>query len=69
MSVHCPLFGLGILEIPAIALMIAELNDLEVKSTDILNPYVQEAVTEKVLGVEFGGGADKTAGLLEHCMA
>ena len=39
-----------------IALMIAMMNDLEVKSIDILNSYVQAPVTEKVwttLGPEF----------------
>ena len=47
-----------------IALMIATLNDLEVKSGNILNPYVQGPVTEKVwttLGTEFGKDARKTA--------
>ena len=31
-----------------IALMVAALNDLEVKSDDILNAYIQGSVTEKV---------------------
>ena len=47
-----------------IALMIATLNDLEVKSGDILNAYVQVPVTEKVwttLGPEFDKDAKKTA--------
>ena len=42
----------------------ATLNDLEVKSSDILNAYVQALVTEKVwttLGAEFGKDARKTA--------
>ena len=42
--------------------MIAVLNVLEVKSTDILNAYVQPPVTKKVLtlsGPEFGIDADK----------
>ena len=45
-------------------LMIATLNDLEVKSGNILNAYVQAPVTEKVwttLGPEFGKDAEKTA--------
>ena len=47
-----------------IALMIAALNDLEVKSGDVLNVYVHSPVTEKVwttLGSEFGKDAGKTA--------
>ena len=47
-----------------LALMIAALNDLEVKSGSILNAYVQSPVTEKVwttLGLEFGKDARKTA--------
>ena len=47
-----------------IALMIATLNDLEVKSGDILNACVQAPVTEKVwatLGPEFSKDARKTA--------
>ena len=47
-----------------IALMIAALNDLEVKSGAILNAYVQATVTQKVwitLGPEFGKDAGKTA--------
>ena len=47
-----------------IALMIAALNNDEVKSGDILNAYVQAPVTEKVwttLGPEFGKDARKTA--------
>ena len=47
-----------------IALMIATLNDLEVKLGKILNAYVQAPVTEKVwtiLGPEFGKDAGKTA--------
>ena len=46
-----------------ISLMIAALNDLEVKSGDILNAYVQASVTEKVwttLGPEFGKDVGKT---------
>ena len=35
-------------ELVRIALMIATLNDLEVKSGNILNAYVQAPVTEKV---------------------
>ena len=44
--------------------MITTLNDLEVKSSDILNVYIQEPVTEKAwttLGPKFGKGAEKTA--------
>ena len=51
-------------ETVSIALMIATLNDLEVKLDDILNAYVQASVTEKVwntLGLEFGKDARKTA--------
>ena len=47
-----------------IALMIATPNDLEVKSGNILNTYVQAPVTEKVwttLGPEFGKDTRKTA--------
>ena len=47
-----------------IALMIAILNDLEVKSGNILNACVQAPVTEKVwtnLGQEFGKDARRTA--------
>ena len=45
-----------------IALMIAALNDLEVKLGNILNAYVQAPVTEKVwttMGPEFGKDAKK----------
>ena len=47
-----------------IVLMITTLNDLEVKSGNILNAYVQAPITEKVwttLGSEFGKAARKTA--------
>ena len=47
-----------------IALMIAALNDLEVKSGDILTDFVQAQVTEKVwttFDPEFGKDARKTA--------
>ena len=47
-----------------IALMIATLNDFNVKSGNILNAYVQAPVTEKVwitLGLVFGKDARKTA--------
>ena len=47
-----------------IAMMIATLNDLEVKLGNILNAYVQAPVTEKVwttLGPEFGKDSRKTA--------
>ena len=47
-----------------IILMIAALNDLEVKSGYILNAYVKAPVTEKVwttLGPEFGKDSGKTA--------
>ena len=46
-----------------IALMIVTLNDLEVKSSNILNAYIQASVTEKVgttLGPEFSKDARKT---------
>ena len=51
-------------ETARIALMIAELNDLEVKSADILNAYVQTSLTEKVwtiLGPKFSSDARKIA--------
>ena len=47
-----------------IALMIDTLNDLEVKSGNILNAYIQAPCTEKVwttLGPEFAKDAKKTA--------
>ena len=46
------------------ALMVAALNDLEVKPRNIFNAYVQIAVTKKVLttlGPEFGKDARRTA--------
>ena len=46
------------------ALMIAALNDFEVKSGDILNAYVHALVTEKTqttLSPEFSKDAGKTA--------
>ena len=46
-----------------IALMIAALNDLEVKSGDIINAFVQALVTERVwttLGPDFYKDARKT---------
>ena len=46
------------------ALMIAALNDFEVKSSDILNAHVQASITEKVwttLGPEFSKDVKKTA--------
>ena len=46
-----------------IALMIAALNDLKVKSGNILNAYVHAPVTEKVwttMGPEFVKDAEKT---------
>ena len=54
-----------------IALMIATLNDLEVKSDDILNAYILAPVIGKVwtnLGSEFGKDAGKTA-VIEPYMA
>ena len=50
-------------EIGRIALMIAALNDIEVKLGNILNAYVLVPVTEKVLttlGPEFGNDSRKT---------
>ena len=47
-----------------IALMTTALNDLDVKSGNILNAYIQSPVTEKVqntLGPEFSKDARKTA--------
>ena len=47
-----------------IALMIAALNDLEIKFADILNAYVQAPDIEEVLsnlGPEFGEDAEKNA--------
>ena len=51
-------------ETDRIALMIVVLNDLEVKSGDVLNAYLQAAVTEKAwtsLGPEFSTYTRKTA--------
>ena len=51
-------------ETAGIALMIATLDDLEIKLGDILNVYVQAPVTEKIwitFGHEFGKDAGKTA--------
>jgi hypothetical protein len=50
-----------------IALMIAALNDLEVKSGDVLNAYLTATTTEKiwtVLGPEWGTDAGKRAVLV-----
>jgi len=47
-----------------IALLMAALNDLEVKVGDVLNAYVTAPITEKVwtvLGAEFGSDAGKSA--------
>ena len=47
-----------------IALMLAALNDLEVKCGDVLNAYITAQVTEKIwttLGPEFGSDEGKTA--------
>ena len=58
------MYASGVLrETVRIALMIAALNDLEVKLGDIFNAYVQASITEKVqttLGPEFGKDARKT---------
>ena len=54
-----------------IALMIAALNDLEVKLGNILNAYVQAPVTEKVwttLCPVFGKDARKTAVIIRPHM-
>jgi hypothetical protein len=51
-------------ETVCIALLMAILNDLEVKIGDVLNAYITAPVTEKVwtvLGPEFGNDAGKTA--------
>jgi hypothetical protein len=51
-------------EIVCIALLMAALNDLEVKIGDVLNAYNTAPVTEKVwtvLGPKFGNDASKTA--------
>ena len=51
-------------ETDRIALMIAALNDIDVKLGVILNPYVQAPVTDKVwntLGSDFGKDTRKTA--------
>ena len=48
-------------------MMTATLDDLEVKSANNLNMYVQAAVTEKVwttLSHEFGNNASKTAAIV-----
>jgi len=47
-----------------IALLMAALNDLEVKVGDVLNAYITALITEKVwtvLGAEFGSDAGKSA--------
>ena len=47
-----------------IAVMLAALNDLEVKAGDVLNTYITAPVAEKiwtVLGPEFGNDCGKTA--------
>ena len=47
-----------------IALMLAALNDLEVKVGDVLNAYITAPITEKVwtvLGPKFGQDARKSA--------
>ena len=52
-----------------IALMVAPLNDLEVTSGNILNPYVQTPVTEKVWttwGLESSKDTRKSAVIVEH---
>ena len=54
-----------------IALTLAALNDLEVKTDDVLNAYITAPITEKVwtiLGPEFGEDAGKTAVMYEHSM-
>ena len=51
-------------ETVCLALMIAALNDLEVKVGDVLNAYITAPITKKVwttLGPEFGSNAGKTA--------
>ena len=50
-----------------IALMIAALNDLEVKSVDVLNAYLTATTTEKIwtiLGPEWGADVGKHAVLV-----
>ncbi len=47
-----------------IALMLAALNDLQVKASDVLNTYITAPVKEKVwtiLGPEFGNNSGKSA--------
>jgi hypothetical protein len=47
-----------------IALLMAALNDLNVKVGDVLNAYITAPITEKVwivLGLEFGTDAGKSA--------
>ena len=54
-------------EMVCIALMIAALNDLEVKSGDVLNAYLTATTTEKIwtiLGPEWGVDAGKHAVLV-----
>ena len=51
-------------KIVRIALMLAALNDLEVKAGDVLNAYITAPVAKKiwtVLGPEFGNYCGKTA--------
>jgi len=51
-------------ETVCIALLMAALNDLEVKVGDVLNAYITAPITKKVwtvLGAEFGSDAGKSA--------
>ena len=55
-----------------IALTLAALNELEVKTSDIENAYLTAPCSEKVyttLETEFGENKGKTVSLLEHYMA
>jgi hypothetical protein len=54
-----------------IALMLAALNDLQVKVGDVLNAYITAPVKEKVwtiLGPEFGSNAGRSPSLYAPCM-
>ena len=55
-----------------IALTLAALNDVEVKTSDIQNAYLTAPCSEKVhttLGIKFGGTRARQESLSEHYMA
>jgi hypothetical protein len=58
-------------ETVCIALMLAALNDLQVKAGDVLNAYITAAVREKawtILRPEFGNNSGKVPSLCALCM-